>query len=60
MPTGYGKTFSDDKAMNAYKKMKAESRARALARKKDMSSDDKERASIRSHFDKEAKHFNFK
>ena len=53
----YGHTFKDERAVEAYKKMKAESRKRALDRKKSMSSDDKEKATIRSHFASEAKHF---
>lgn len=60
MPTGYGHTFKDDKALNAYKKMKSESRSRALAIRKSMSNDDKEKASIRNHFSKEARRFNIK
>lgn len=57
MFTAYGHTFQDEKTLNAYKAMKANSRTKALARKKSMSDDDKERASIRKHFASEAKHF---
>lgn len=53
----YGKTFQNEKDMNAYGKMRSESRKKALSR---MTSDDKERASIRSHFRKEAKSLGIK
>jgi hypothetical protein len=55
--TKYGHTFQDEKAMNAYGKMKSESRSRAL---KHRTSDDNEKAEIRKHFKGEAKHFNLK
>lgn len=55
--TGYGHTFQDEKAKKAFAQMKKEARQRALARKKSMTPDEKERAEIRSHFSKEAKHF---
>lgn len=56
----YGHTFKNEKDLEAYKKMKSESRKRALARKKSMTDDEKERQSIRKHFESEAKHFNVK
>lgn len=53
----YGHSFSDERALHAYKKMKAEARKRAIDRKKGISSDEKERAFIRKHFASESKHF---
>ena len=58
--TAYGFTFKDEKALNAYKKMKSESRARAIARKSSMTEDEKERTQIRKHFASEAKRLNIK
>lgn len=56
----YGYSFRDKRAVDAYKKMKSDARARALERKKSMSHDEKEKESIRKHFAGEAKHFNIK
>ena len=57
MNTAYGHTFKDDKALNAYKKMKSTSRSKALARKNSMTDDEKERAEIRKGFAGDEKRF---
>lgn len=55
--TGYGKTFNDEKTMNAYAKYQSEKRAKAKAR---LTDDDKEKSAIRKHFAKESKRFGVK
>lgn len=55
--TGYGHTFSDERAKNAYAKMQAEKRSRAKTRKSQMSDTEKTDAQTRAFFAKEAKHF---
>jgi hypothetical protein len=57
MATAYGHSFKNEKDLNAYKEMKKSSRSKALARRGD---DYKEKAEIRKHFSKEAKHFGLK
>lgn len=56
----YGKTFQDERARDAYTKMKSESRKRALARQKDMNPNYKEDAKVRIHFASESKRFGIK
>jgi len=55
--TGYGHSFKSEKDLNAYKAMKSQSRAKALARR---GSDYKEKAEVRKHFKSEAKRFGIK
>lgn len=56
----HGHTFQDQRAADAYGKMRKESRSKALARKKSMTYDQKEKSDIRKHFNSESKHFNLK